>query len=96
LLSSVEGADDYHEMPLADREQLHGAIERSFDQIDAGLTVPFDDVMVSLRAKRARRASALTWPSLSKWRMLEVAEACGTRASSRCYRPMALVPSLRR
>jgi hypothetical protein len=55
LLSSVEDADDG--MTAADREQLHAAIERSFDQIDAGLTVPFDDVIASLRAKRARRAA---------------------------------------
>lgn len=57
LLSSVEDGDDVDGMTATDREQLHAAIERSFDQIDAGLTVPLDDVIASLRAKRARRAA---------------------------------------
>jgi hypothetical protein len=57
LLSSVEDADDDDGMTAADREQLHASIERSFDQIDAGLTMPFDDVIASLRAKRAGRAA---------------------------------------
>ena len=54
LLSSVDAPDD---LSAAEREQLHAAIDQSFAEIDAGLTVPFDDVMAALHAKRARRAA---------------------------------------
>jgi hypothetical protein len=52
LLSSV---DDHDDLSAADREKLHAAIERSLVEIDAGMTVPFDDVIASLRARRVRR-----------------------------------------
>jgi predicted transcriptional regulator len=52
LLSSVDAPD---ELSVAGREQLHAAIAQSLAEIDAGLGVPFDDVIASLRARRARR-----------------------------------------
>ena len=54
LLASVEDADNLSD---ADREKLHAAIEQSLDEIDAGATVPFEDVIASLRAKRVLRAT---------------------------------------
>jgi hypothetical protein len=54
LLSSVDDNDD---LSVVDREKLHAALERSFAEIDAGLAVPFDNVIASLRARRARRAT---------------------------------------
>ena len=53
LLSSVDEGDN---LSPSDRLKLHAAIEQSLDEIDAGLTVPLDDVIASLRAKQARRA----------------------------------------
>lgn len=41
----------------ADREKLYAAIDRSLAQADAGQTVPFDEVMAALRAKRTARAT---------------------------------------
>lgn len=49
LLAGVEGMND------ADREKLYAAIDRSLVQADAGQTVPFDEVMAALRAKRTAR-----------------------------------------
>ena len=53
LLSSVDDADDSSD---ADREKLHAAINQSITEIEAGRTIPFDDVIASLRAKRVSRA----------------------------------------
>lgn len=52
LLASVDPKD---ELPDAERSQLNAAIEKSFAQIEAGQTLPFSDVMASLRAKRVAR-----------------------------------------
>lgn len=57
LLASVEGDDDDDGMTDADREKLYAAIDRSLAQADAGQTVPFDEVMAALRAKRTARAT---------------------------------------
>lgn len=54
LLASVEHDD---RMSDADRTKLHASIERSLNEIDAGETVPFADVIASLRAKRVARAA---------------------------------------
>ena len=54
LLSSVDEKD---ELSDADREKLHAAINRSLDEIEGGATVPFEDVIASLRAKRVVRAT---------------------------------------
>jgi hypothetical protein len=54
LLESVDEGDGATD---ADREKLHAALERSIEQADAGQTVPFDDVIASLRAKRVSRAT---------------------------------------
>ena len=54
LLASVDEKGDLSD---ADREKLHAAINRSIDEIDAGETVPFADVIASLRAKRVSRAT---------------------------------------
>jgi predicted transcriptional regulator len=53
LLASVDDKDD-----LSDphRAKLHAAIEQSLAEIDAGKTVPFADVIASLRAKRVARS----------------------------------------
>lgn len=53
LLASVD--DDG--MGDADRENLYAAIDRSLAQADAGQTMPFDEVMAALRAKRTARAT---------------------------------------
>ena len=55
LLASVDAAGDG--MSDVDREKLDASIERSLDQLDAGQTVAFGDVIASLRAKRAARAT---------------------------------------
>lgn len=54
LLESVNDNDD---MSDADRARLHAAIEQSIAEIEAGQTVPLDEALASLRAKRAARAS---------------------------------------
>ncbi len=41
----------------ARREKLHAAIEQSLAELEAGQTVPFVEVIASLRAKRLARAS---------------------------------------
>ena len=41
----------------AEREKLYAALERSIEQADRGETVPFDEVMAALRAKRTVRAA---------------------------------------
>lgn len=53
LLASV---DDKDELGDAERAKLHATIEQSIAEIDAGQTVPFADVIASLRAKRLARA----------------------------------------
>jgi len=53
LLSSVDEEDD---LGYAERAKLHAAIEQSLAEIEAGQTVPFADVIASLRAKRLARA----------------------------------------
>jgi predicted transcriptional regulator len=55
LLASVDADDDG--MNDADREKLYAAIDRSLAQADAGQTLPFDEVMAALRAKRTARAT---------------------------------------
>lgn len=55
LLASVDADDDG--MSDADREKLYAAIDRSLAQADAGQTLPFDEVMAALRAKRTARAT---------------------------------------
>jgi len=54
LLDSV---NDNDEMSDADRARLHAAIEQSISEIESGQTVPLDEALASLRAKRAARAS---------------------------------------
>lgn len=54
LLKSVE---TFAEVDEADREKLYAALERSIEQADRGETVPFDDVMAELRAKRTAATS---------------------------------------
>ena len=54
LLASVDAEDGLTD---ADRARLHSAIDRSLDEIDRGQTIPFDDVISALRAKRASRAT---------------------------------------
>lgn len=53
LLASVDDKDDLSD---AHRAKLHAAIEQSLAEIDAGQTVPFADVIASLRAKRVARS----------------------------------------
>jgi hypothetical protein len=53
LLASVDDKDDLSD---AHRVKLHAAIEQSLAEIDAGQTVPFADVIASLRAKRVARS----------------------------------------
>ena len=57
LLSSVDECD---ELSAVDREKLDAAIDRSFAEIDAGLAIPFDRAMDSLRARRRGRPGART------------------------------------
>jgi hypothetical protein len=54
LLKSVDTPIDIDE---AERGRLYAALERSIEQADRGETVPFDDVMAALRAKRTARAT---------------------------------------
>jgi hypothetical protein len=54
LLASVDDRDDLND---AERARLHASIDRSLDEIDAGKTVPFADVIASLRAKRVARTA---------------------------------------
>jgi len=54
LLESVNAEDG---MSDQEREKLYAALERSIAQADAGQTVPFDEVMAALRAKRSARAT---------------------------------------
>jgi len=53
LLASVDDKDDLSD---AHRAKLHAAIEQSLAEIDAGQTVPWADVIASLRAKRVARS----------------------------------------
>jgi phytoene/squalene synthetase len=55
LLASVDDAGDG--TSDADREKLDASIERSLDELDAGRTMAFGDVIASLRAKRTARAT---------------------------------------
>jgi predicted transcriptional regulator len=54
LLDSVDHGDGLSD---TDRRRLDAAIDLSLAQIDAGETIPFDEVMASLRARRARRTA---------------------------------------
>jgi predicted transcriptional regulator len=56
LLESVEIRVD-QEMSDDERKRLDAALDRSIAQADAGQTVPFDEVMTALRAKRTTRAA---------------------------------------
>jgi predicted transcriptional regulator len=56
LLESVEIRVD-QEMSDDERKRLDAALDRSIAQADAGQTVPFDEVMAALRAKRTTRAA---------------------------------------
>jgi hypothetical protein len=53
LLASVDEKD---ELGDAERAKLHAAIEQSLAEVEAGQTVPFADVIASLRLKRLARA----------------------------------------
>lgn len=54
LLASVDETDELGE---AERAKLHAAIEQSLAAVEAGQTVPFADVIASLRVKRGARAA---------------------------------------
>jgi len=54
LLKSVDGSVDIDD---AEREKLYVVLQRSIEQADRGETVPFDDVMTALRAKRSARTA---------------------------------------
>ena len=54
LLSSVDEPDNMSE---TERAWLHAAIEYSITEIEAGETIPCDEVLASLRAKRPVRTS---------------------------------------
>jgi len=56
LIKSVDASTD-DDMDTAEREKLYAALEHSIEQADRGQTVPFDDVMATLRAKRTARAT---------------------------------------
>jgi predicted transcriptional regulator len=56
LLESVDARVD-QEMNDDERKRLDAALDRSIAQADAGQTVPFDEVMAALRAKRTTRAA---------------------------------------
>ncbi len=53
LLASVDEKDEFSD---AERAKLHAAIEQSLAEVEAGQTVPFADVIASLRVKRLARA----------------------------------------
>jgi len=53
----LESVNDNDEMSDADRARLHAAIEQSISEIESDQTVPLDEALASLRAKRAARAS---------------------------------------
>jgi len=53
----LESVNDNDELSDADRARLHAAIEQSISEIESGQTVPLDEALASLRAKRATRAS---------------------------------------
>jgi hypothetical protein len=55
LLESVEPCDPG--MTDAERARLDAALDRSIAQADAGQTVPFDEAMAALHARRAARAA---------------------------------------
>lgn len=56
LMESVDGwVDD--DMPADERERLHAVLEQSLAEAEAGHTVPYEEVMAELRAKRAARAA---------------------------------------
>ncbi len=54
LLKSVDTTADVDE---AEREKLYAALERSIEQAARGDTIPFDEVMAELRAKRSSRTA---------------------------------------
>jgi predicted transcriptional regulator len=54
LMESVEASED--DMSDDERERLYAALNRSFEQVAAGQTVPYEEVMAELRAKRTTRA----------------------------------------
>ncbi|HEY0476281.1 MAG TPA: hypothetical protein VGD37_02090 [Kofleriaceae bacterium] len=56
LLESVDARVD-QDMSDDERKRLDAALDRSIAQADAGQTVPFDEVMAALRAKRTTRAA---------------------------------------
>lgn len=53
----LESVDEDDGATASDREKLHAALERSIQQVEAGQTIPFEDVIASIRAKRASRAT---------------------------------------
>lgn len=55
LLASVGENDEVDEMNEAERSRFHATLERSIADVDAGRTFGFDEVIASLRAKRAAR-----------------------------------------
>jgi len=56
LLESVDQEVDDH-MSDDERARLNASLDRSIAQADAGQTVPFEEVMAALYAKRAMRAA---------------------------------------
>ena len=54
-MSGPAGVDEKDEAAGAERAKLHAAIEKSLAEIEAGQTVPFSEVIASLRAKRLAR-----------------------------------------
>ena len=54
LMESVDASED--DMSDDERERLYAALNRSFEQVAAGQTVPYEEVMAELRAKRTTRA----------------------------------------
>ena len=56
LLRSVDAAMD-DDMSDEERARLEAALDRSLAQVEAGQTVPADEVFRALRAKRVARAA---------------------------------------
>jgi hypothetical protein len=52
LMESVDSPED--DMSEDERERLYAALNRSFEQVAAGQTRPYEEVMAELRAKRTR------------------------------------------
>lgn len=53
----MDSVDDDDGLSDSEREKLHAALDHSLEQVRAGETVPFDEAMAWLRARRERRVS---------------------------------------